>query len=155
MFITMQLVTIFEGLVHIFRGQFASMRTYYAICSVLLLSVIIYRTVYNLSELPSDLNARIIITVITSLIIGPYFVLMKWPRKSWTHHRRSDNTESRTFLQLMKLSMDISTEVLRRVVDSRILTLHGGSFEKFLDDNKHFLFHQWQGSTPCCECQKN
>ncbi|CAG2189127.1 unnamed protein product [Mytilus edulis] len=150
----MQLVNILEGLMDIFRGKFASMRTDYVFCSVLLLTMltVIMSTVYNLVELPSDQNAIIIISVTTSLIIGAFFVLLKWLRNPWTQHRRIDNTESRKFLQLMKLSMDISTEVLRRVVDSRLLTLYGGSLKQFLEDQKHFLFHQWQGSTPCCEC---
>lgn len=152
MFKTMQLLNIIEGLVHTFKGQFASMRTNSVFWSVLLLSVIIYCTAYNLVELSFDLTARTIIIATTSLIIGAFFALMKWPRKSWTHHKRIENTENRNFFQLMKLSVDISTEVLRRVVDTRILTLYGSSLEKFLEDKKHFLFHQWQGSTPCCEC---
>ncbi|CAG2210156.1 unnamed protein product [Mytilus edulis] len=147
----MHLINILEGLVHILKGKFSNMRTHLVFCSMctllLLLSAI---TVYKLVELPLDLNASIIIT--TTLIIGTFVLLLTRHRTPWANHRRIDNTKSRKFLQLMKLSMDISTEVLRKVVDSRILTLYGGSLEKFLDDNKHFLYHQWQGSTPCCEC---
>ncbi|VDH94438.1 Hypothetical predicted protein [Mytilus galloprovincialis] len=92
-----------------------------------------------------------------TLGVSLYFLVWsknRWTTLRWSYKRRINNTESRKFLQLMKLSMDISTEVLRKVVNSRILSrpIYGGCILKFLDVEKHYLFHQWQGTISCNEC---
>lgn len=69
--------------------------------------------------------------------------------------RNVNNMDSRKeFFQLVKLSVDISSEVLRKLVNSKILSnaKYGGCLHKFLYYEKHYLYHQWQGSTPCCSC---
>ncbi|CAC5358189.1 unnamed protein product [Mytilus coruscus] len=97
----------------------------------------------NINEIPMTLTFSITV-----------YVLM-WITSRWINSsRKVIYVKSKEFFQLVKLSMDISTEVLRKFMDARILSnaKYGGCLHKFLDVEKHNLYHQWQGSTPCCKC---
>lgn len=71
---------------------------------------------YEIFELKIN---EITMTLTFSIII---YVLM-WITSRWINSsRKSINVKSKEFFQLVKLSMDISTEVLRKFMDSRILS---------------------------------
>lgn len=65
------------------------------------------------------------------------------------------DVSSQKFLQLIKVSFDVSTSVVRDFTDFKVISLpeYGGSVIKFLDLRKHDLYHKWQPVTPCCHCQ--
>ncbi|VDI57191.1 Hypothetical predicted protein [Mytilus galloprovincialis] len=81
--------------------------------------------------------------------------VLVWGTRYWINStsRNVIYMKRKEFFHLVKLSMDISTEVLRKLM-AKILfdAKYGGCLHKFLDDEKHYLYHQWQGSTPCCKC---
>lgn len=60
-------------------------------------------------------------------------------------------------IQLMLLSLNVSSDVIREYMDNAILKLPGykGSLETFLNthNNKHILFHLYQNSAKCCQCR--
>lgn len=67
------------------------------------------------------------------------------------------DVSSKKFLQLIKVSFDVSTSVARNFADCKVIGLpeYGGSFIKFLDLRKHELYHKWQAKLPCCHCANN
>ncbi|CAG2207062.1 unnamed protein product [Mytilus edulis] len=64
---------------------------------------------------------------------------------------------SKKFLQLIKVSLDDSANVVRDFADCKVIALseYGGSVIKFLDLKKHDLYHKWQIYKPCCCCGGN
>lgn len=63
---------------------------------------------------------------------------------------------SKKFLQLIKVSFDVSTSVVRDFADCKVIgsPKYGSSVIKFLDLKKHDLYHKWQIKTRCCHCGK-
>lgn len=61
--------------------------------------------------------------------------------------------ESKELMKLFKCSTDVATQVVCALADSKLLHKYGGNFKLYLDDNKHYFYHQWeQKNTACCEC---
>ncbi|CAC5405874.1 unnamed protein product [Mytilus coruscus] len=61
--------------------------------------------------------------------------------------------ESKELMKLFKCSTDVATQVVCAFADSKLLHSYGGNFQKYLEDNKHFFYHQWeQKNTACCYC---
>ncbi|XP_071138752.1 uncharacterized protein [Mytilus edulis] len=61
--------------------------------------------------------------------------------------------ESKELMKLFKCSTDIATQVVCAFVDTKVLPQHGGSFYKYLEDEKHFFYHQWEKKKiACCDC---
>lgn len=56
-------------------------------------------------------------------------------------------------MQLFKCVVDTRTAVLAAYADGKLLSQYGGSFERFLDDKKHEIFHLWHSKKAlCCAC---
>lgn len=69
----------------------------------------------------------------------------------------SSTCEQRELMKLFKCVIDTGNEVLTAFFDLKVLSRpqYGGQFTKFLEDEKHFLYHQWeQKRTMCCACPK-
>lgn len=60
--------------------------------------------------------------------------------------------KSKRFLQVMKLSIDTSTEVVRILANQNLLQNYGGSLTTFLQSKKHYFFHQWEKGRFTCVC---
>lgn len=61
--------------------------------------------------------------------------------------------EERENLRLIKYAFATSTEVITPFAENKLLQRYNGSFERFLDDKKHEIFHLWQSDKlPCCSC---
>lgn len=61
--------------------------------------------------------------------------------------------ESKELMKLFKCSTDVATQVVCAFTDSKLLHTYAGNFEKYLEDNKHYFYHQWEKKyTPCCDC---
>lgn len=68
----------------------------------------------------------------------------------------SQMCEQRELMKLFKCVIDVGNEVLSAYFDLKVLSLpkYGGNFTQFLEDEKHFLYHQWeQKRTMCCACK--
>ncbi|VDI68205.1 Hypothetical predicted protein [Mytilus galloprovincialis] len=64
-----------------------------------------------------------------------------------------NSPESKELMKLFKCSTDIATQVICAFVDTKVLPQHGGSFYKYLEDEKHFFYHQWEKKKiACCDC---
>lgn len=56
-------------------------------------------------------------------------------------------------LRLFKCYVDTVTAFLSDFADDKVLQTSGKTFQSFLDDEKHFFYHQFeQKRTPCCKC---
>lgn len=67
----------------------------------------------------------------------------------------SSTCEQRELLKLFKCIIDTGNEVLCAFFDMKVLSVpkYGGNFSKFLEEEKHFFFHQWeQKKVMCCAC---
>ncbi|CAG2245867.1 unnamed protein product [Mytilus edulis] len=66
----------------------------------------------------------------------------------------SDVLPSKKFLQLIEVLFDVSATVVREFANCKVIRLpeYSNSFIKFLDLNKHKLYHKWENDTPCCHC---
>lgn len=149
----MNLLMMMKGQMPSVKRMFGNMKTdfaFYSIYTLLLLTAIIFSRFLQ--------NDTGIMILIVTLIIGLCLLLCMRPMFDFTSVKTNNNTregseyqqrtqtdenlDSRKFIQLVKLSVDISTEVLGRVVESRILSNYENSFSKFLDIEKHYLYHQ-------------
>ncbi|CAC5401525.1 unnamed protein product [Mytilus coruscus] len=67
----------------------------------------------------------------------------------------SSACEQRELMKLFKCVIDTGIDVLSAFFTLKVLSLpqNGGNFTQFLDNEKHFLYHQWeQRKTMCCAC---
>ncbi|XP_052085940.1 uncharacterized protein LOC127723395 isoform X2 [Mytilus californianus] len=61
--------------------------------------------------------------------------------------------EPKEYLRLFKCLLDTATVVVCAFTHNKLLSSYEGSFQKYLEDRKHFFYHQWQGTqSPCCNC---
>lgn len=61
--------------------------------------------------------------------------------------------ESKELMKLFKCSTDVATKVMCAFAESKLLPPFSGNFQSFLDDQKHFFYHQWENKkTACCHC---
>lgn len=61
--------------------------------------------------------------------------------------------ESKELMKLFKCSTDIATQVVCAFVDTKLLSQYGSSFLKYLENELHFFYHQWDTKkTACCAC---
>lgn len=59
--------------------------------------------------------------------------------------------ESKELMKLFKCSTDVATKVMSAFAESKLLPPFSGNFQSFLNDQKHFFYHQWE-QTKCCHC---
>lgn len=63
--------------------------------------------------------------------------------------------ESHELLCLFKCTVDTGTDVLSAFASYKLLPKYDGSFELFLDDTKHEIFHLWYPHrSVCCACPR-
>lgn len=102
---------------------------------------------FFLSYLRFDEISILVTPCITMFTLGLIFM--------YVMHFKNENVakrKNRNFYQLIILNYNISTDVLREVMDSKILYKYGNSLFQFLDKEKHYLYHILIGNAPCCEC---
>ncbi|XP_076083702.1 uncharacterized protein LOC143054567 isoform X3 [Mytilus galloprovincialis] len=60
------------------------------------------------------------------------------------------------YLRLFKCLLDTAAGIVCAFTHDKLLSSYEGSFQKYLEDKKHFFFHQWQGTqSPCCDCSSD
>lgn len=64
--------------------------------------------------------------------------------------------EQKEFMKLYKCVIDTGNEVVSAFFDLKVLSksIYGGNFMRSLELEKHFLYHQWEPKTMCCEYPK-
>lgn len=55
------------------------------------------------------------------------------------------------FHRLLKLSFDLSLNVIRAFMETNVLTIHYGNLDDFLNTHKHATYHLWE-QLQCCDC---
>ncbi|XP_071142450.1 uncharacterized protein [Mytilus edulis] len=64
--------------------------------------------------------------------------------------------EPKEYLRLFKCLLDTAAGIVCAFTHDKLLSSYEGSFQKYLEDKKHFFYHQWQGTqSPCCECSSD
>lgn len=63
--------------------------------------------------------------------------------------------EEKKFLKLIKLSYDTSQKVTRAFTKTNVLNDFDNSLNKFLEVNKHTIYHCWCNYAKCCQCSLN
>ncbi|CAG2247511.1 unnamed protein product [Mytilus edulis] len=56
--------------------------------------------------------------------------------------------ESKELMKLFKCSTDVATQVVCAFADSKLLHTYAGNFQKYLEDKKHYFYHQWEKNIP-------
>ncbi|VDI47500.1 Hypothetical predicted protein [Mytilus galloprovincialis] len=60
------------------------------------------------------------------------------------------------YLRLFKCLLDTAAGIVCAFTHDKLLSSYEGSFQKYLEDKKHFFYHQWQGTqSPCCDCSSD
>ncbi|XP_052084254.1 uncharacterized protein LOC127721531 [Mytilus californianus] len=75
-----------------------------------------------------------------------YYIEKSSIRTEWNSYK------SKRFLQVMKLSIDTSTEVVRILANQNLLQNYGGCLTTFLQAKTHYFFHQWEPGKFTCVC---
>ncbi|XP_063405849.1 uncharacterized protein LOC134689813 [Mytilus trossulus] len=64
--------------------------------------------------------------------------------------------EPNEYLRLFKCLLDTAKGIVCAFTHDKLLSSYEGSFQKYLEDKKHFFYHQWQGTqSPCCDCSSD
>ncbi|VDI64482.1 Hypothetical predicted protein [Mytilus galloprovincialis] len=61
------------------------------------------------------------------------------------------SVQERKFFRLLKLSFDLSLNVIRAFMETNVLTIHYANLDDFLNKHKHAIYHLWE-QVQCCDC---